>query len=121
MRKRVVAYAALLILAAYVAAIAFGPWHSAVVTAFVVAAMPVVGILGWSLVGASVLESASWAIPLLIWNGGIYAIRPPDTVAATGFVVGAIWAGAFFSWSPVVPWWYAHVLRRAEPIDPDAF
>ena len=119
MRQRVVAYAALAVLVVYLVAIFLGPRDSQVVTAFVVLAMPIVGILGWSLVGASVLESASWTVPLAAWQGAIYTFRPSDPVAVIGFVAGAIWFGAFFAWSPLVPWWYAYVLRTPEPSDPD--
>ena len=118
MRERVVAYAALAIVLAYLATIAFGPRDSPIATAFIVVAMPIVGFLGWSLMGAPVLETASWAIPLLIWDGAIYLLRPPDPIALLGFIAGAIWFAVFFSWSPVVEWWYARVLRRDLPENP---
>jgi hypothetical protein len=118
--RRARAWVALAVLIAYAGAILAGPRDWVIVTAFVVTAMPIVGILGWSLVGASLRDGASWTMPLLIWNGAIYVIRPPDLVAAAGFALGAIWLGAFFSWSPLVPWWYEHVLHQPEPIDPDA-
>lgn len=115
MSPRARAYAILTIVAVYLGAIAFEPRDSPIATSVVAAALPLAGILGWRLSGASVRDAASWAGPLVVWNVAILVFRPTELVSVVGLTAGALWLAAFFSWSPVVPWWYEHVLRKPEP------
>jgi hypothetical protein len=114
---RVQVVALLLVVITWLLASAAGPAVGPVAYWWYAVAHGVFGALSWRYRELPWRDIASWTIPLLVWMAALVVVPPEPLLALVGLLIAGGWLGLFACWSPVVPWWYATVLRR--PIEPN--
>jgi hypothetical protein len=104
--------ALLLAFVMFVLASAVGPAGGPVVSGWFALAPAAFGALSWRYQAVPWRDIASWTIPLVAWMAALVAIFPTPVLALVGLLIASTWLSLFACWSPVVPWWYAKILRR---------
>ena len=82
-------------------------------SAWIVAALPLFGVLVWRYQSMPWREIATWTIPLFLWMAGLVLIRPAPLAGLVGLGVAGGWLALFTCRTPLVRWWYRFVLRTA--------
>ena len=88
------------------------------------AAPAAIGVCYWRTERNRWLPIASWTVPFLIYMSayiagietGVFESSEP-IVPTLAFAVGWTWFVAFFVPTPIVSWWYRHVIRQRNPFD----